>query len=251
MSAGKAGYLADTTSEIASVDTPVGVTFKSLPGEVPPPPASSRFVPQLLAFYQPHHPVSEQYREVLGGMVTHSLGNGAPVLLLAAPVAGIGTTTVVLNLAISRATQGNARVLVVDGNLGHPGVAKQLGLPNRPSLQDVVSRTVPLGRAIQATGQTGLWVLTAGEPIPKGRMWPANEALRSVLQQLRRQFDWILVDGPSWDRGPEIVCLAGACDYVYLVLRPDMVETPVADELTRMIQPLGSQHGGYILTQRA
>jgi Mrp family chromosome partitioning ATPase len=107
-----------------------------------------------------------------------------------------------------------------------------------------------VNRALQETGQEGLWFLASGEPIPSGKPWPTSDAMRSVLRQLRHHFDWILVDGPAWDGGPEMVALAACCDTVYLVVRPDMVQTPAVDELARLIPPLGSELGGYIVMQR-
>jgi Mrp family chromosome partitioning ATPase len=230
---------------------PVGVIYKPPSSHLPAPgTAWNRFAPQLITYYQPHHPVSEQYRAVLDGMMLQRVGCEPPVFLLVSPVAGLGTTTVVLNLAIARAAQGGRRILVVDANLRKPAVAQQLGLPASPGMRDVLGRTVSLARALQETGQSGLTVLPAGEAIANGNPWPTTDAFRSLFAELRGHFDWILVDGPSWDTGPELVTLTGCADAVYLVIRPDMANTPVADELTRLISPLGSEVGGYILTQR-
>jgi Mrp family chromosome partitioning ATPase len=229
---------------------PVGVAYQPLPaGARCGGPAAQRFSPHLIAFHQPDHPVSEQYRAVLAGMTAH-LAGGPQILLLAAPARGTGTTTVLLNLALTRARLSNRRVVVVDANLRHPTVAAQLGLSPVPGLRDAVARSVPLMRAIQESGQPELAVLAAGEAIPPGGAWPMGEALRAVLQQLRRQFDWVLVDAPSWDEGPEMVALCSGCDTVFLVLRPADVGTAGVAELGRLIPPLGSSLGGYLLTQR-
>lgn len=227
------------------------VVFQSpYPSQSPLPPARQRFAPQLVAFHQPDHPVSEQYRGLLAGVVGQMLGDDPRVLMLTAPAAGSGTTTVLLNLALTRARSDQKRVVVVDAQLYRPAVADRLGLRPSPGLREVVARSVLLRRAIQETGQTNCWALTAGDPILAGNAWPVGEALRATLLQLRQQFDWVLVDAPSWADGAEMVGLSAACDAVFLVLRPGEVETNAVKEIGRLIPQVGSHLGGYILTER-
>jgi Mrp family chromosome partitioning ATPase len=212
--------------------------------------ASKRLAPSLVAFHQPNHPVSGQYRSLLAGLTGQLPGRDAQVLLLAAPNSGTGTTTVLLNLAITRARQAGKPVVVVDANLRRPAVTERLGLPSGPGLREVAARAIPLSAALQETAQPGLTVLPAGEAATSTGAWLTSESLRAVLQQLRSHFDWVLVDAPSWDGGPEMVALGSVCDAVYLVLRPAEVDSPVVHELGRLIPHLGSCLGGYILTQR-
>ncbi len=240
-------------AETPSADTShamAGIAYKPNSADAKLGPASSRFAPQLIAFHEPHHPVSEQYRAVLSGMTTRRLGKDAPIHLLVSPISGVGATTAALNLAISRAAYAEGRSLVIDGNLRRPAITARLGLEASPGLREVTRQTVPLSRALQESGQPGLWVLGAGEPVVAGTPWPMAEALHTVLNQLRSHFDWILVDGPSWDGGPEMVSWAAAADAIFLVVRPDMVATPVVHELAKLIPPLGTHLGGYIVTQR-
>ena len=229
---------------------PAGASYQGT--AVAPPilaPAARRFAPQILAYHQPDHPVSEQYRSLLTHLTTPTSAGRSQVLLLASAAAATGTTTVALNLAVTRAKQGS-QVVVVDANLREPAVAARLGLPEAPGLRDVAATSVPLSRALQETGLDGFWALAAGEANSPATEWPPGEALRAVLRQLRDQFDWILVDSPSWDGGPEMVSIASACDAVYLVLRPGEVAAPPVSQLGRLIPHLGSRLGGYILTQR-
>jgi Mrp family chromosome partitioning ATPase len=230
---------------------PVGITYQPSPGILAlHGPAEKRLAPSLIAYHQPDHPISGQYRSALAALVAHLPGSAPHVLLLAAPAQGTGTTTVLLNLALTRAKQGQQRVAVVDANLRRPGVAGQLGLSPTPGMRDVVARSASLTRALQESGQPDLLVLPAGEAVPAGGAWPAAAELRAVLHQLRDHFDWVLVDVPSWDDGPELVALCSACDAVYLVVRPADLGTSVLRELERLIPHLGSSLGGYILTQR-
>jgi Mrp family chromosome partitioning ATPase len=141
-------------------------------------------------------------------------------------------------------------VIVVDANFRRPAVADRLGISAIPGMREVVSRTASIKQAIKETGQANLSVLPAGDSDFQKAGWPLGEALRGTLHQLRSQFDWILVDAPSWDGGPEMVALCSACDAIFLVLRSKDIDAPVVDHLSRLIPHLGSQLGGYIVAER-
>jgi Mrp family chromosome partitioning ATPase len=232
------------------LSNPLTVAYQPLAASAPHEPVFKRLAPSLIAFHQPNHAVSAQYRALLAGLTGQAPCRDAQVLLLTAPTSGTGATTVLLNLAITRARLTGKAVAVVDANLRRPAVAERLGLPSGPGLREVAIHRLPLSTALRETAQAGLMALTAGEATSVAGSGPASEAVRAVIQQLRSQFDWIVVDTPSWDGGPDMVTLGSACDAVYLVLRPTDVDSPVVNELGRLIPHLGTCLGGYIVTQR-
>jgi Mrp family chromosome partitioning ATPase len=213
-------------------------------------PAAKRFAAELIAFHQPEHPVSEQYGALLDQMNAASSAAAPTVVLLVGVTSRIGTTTVLLNLAITRARKGTERVVVVDGNLRRPALAERLGLAAAPGLHEAASKAVPVPMTIQETGLPRLWAMTAGAASSPTAPWPLAKTLSEMFNHLREHFDCVLVDAPSWDDGPEMVALASACQAVYLVVRPGDIETPPVAELGRLIPRLDSHLAGYILTQR-
>jgi Mrp family chromosome partitioning ATPase len=76
-----------------------------------------------------------------------------------------------------------------------------------------------------------------------------GDALRPLLLALRRQFEFVIVDGPSWDEGPESAALAGGCDATYLVVRRSETGSPRVNELVRLMPHLGSYVAGLIVTR--
>jgi Mrp family chromosome partitioning ATPase len=221
--------------------TPAGVP----PACVDPP--SKRFATDLVAFHQPDHPAAIDYQSVLDGLAAQVVLGGSQVVLLTAATTGVGTTTVLLNLAITCASRGR-RVAVVDANWRHPGLAARLGLSAGPGFQDVLQGR-PLARALQETGQENLVALCLANT-ELGAAWYAGDRLRAVLRQLRRHVEWVFVDSPSWDGGPEMAALGSACDAVYLVVRPAEIEAASVTDLARLIPFIGSYLGGYLVTQR-
>jgi Mrp family chromosome partitioning ATPase len=230
------------------------ISFYPLPAEPEEAtPDEHSYGPELIALHDPDHPVSEQYRS-LRAELAMQLPDGAPrVILFSSAAAGAGTTTVVLNLAVTRAREAGAvrpRVAVVDLNWARPTVAERLGVPKAPGLREALRRTAPLPWALHRTGVEGLTVLPAGrggeyDPAPPLALVP------SVVEQLRERFDWVLIDGPAWGPLPELAAVAGACDAVYLVLRQAEVEQPEVSDLQTAIQLQGGRLRGYVLTDDA
>jgi Mrp family chromosome partitioning ATPase len=229
---------------------PITIAFRPAPRPAfNPESPEKRFAPHLICYHEPGHSVSEQYRASLRSMAAHLPGKGPQVMLFTALASGTGTTTVLLNLAITQAKQGKKRVIVVDANLRRPAVAAELGLPTAPGLLEVAAKLVPLSEAIQETGQAGLLALTAGELVAPDTRRPSAQELQTTLHEINNQFDWVLVDAPSWDGGPDLVALSPASNAVYLVIRPPDIESPAVKELGRLVTQLGCHLRGYVLAQ--
>jgi Mrp family chromosome partitioning ATPase len=171
--------------------------------------------PELVAFHDPSHAVSLQYHDLLTAIAGQLPGSQPRVLLFASAGAGAGTTTVVLNLAFTLARHGEARAVVVDANPRHPDVAVRLGLPAAPGLVEVLDRRTPLAWSLQETRLPGVAVLTAG----KGNIALEAAGYAPVIERLRQEWDWVVIDGGAWGAGSEPAALAECCDAVYLVAR--------------------------------
>lgn len=171
---------------------------------------------EIVAFHNPNHPVSDEYRN-LAADIRRQVGDGAPrTLLLASPDRNRGTTTVLLNLAVTLTRDRDERVLVVDAEFDRPAAARRLGLAETPGLTDVLSQATPLAWAIQPTAAVNLQVLAAGSATAA----PLSD-LPKILTQMRTWFDWILVDGGVWGQRPARDAACPAFDAVYLVARSD------------------------------
>jgi Mrp family chromosome partitioning ATPase len=209
-----------------------------------------QLAPELVAFHHPEHPISEQYRTLLAGLVAQLPSGRSQVLMATAARPDLISTDVLLNLAITLARQGKTRVAVLDANLRRPTVAHRLGLPASPGLHEVLAGTVSLQRAVQETEQPNLRAITAGEPPVHGQRHLAGDALRWILRHLHQRFHWVLVDAPWWDGRPEVVALGSACDAVYLLLPQAETQKPETAALLQMIAEQGSPLRGCILVQQ-
>lgn len=220
------------------------VSFRPWPGAAK---SSVGIAPEVIAFHNPGHPFASQYRDLLAALLTASAARGTPTLFFTGSAAGSGTTTVVLNLAVTAVRQGR-RVVLVDANPRRPAVAARLSLCDRPGLSDVLAGTATLDEALQETEQPGLSALTSGGPA--GSAPRAAETYRSLLRQLRQRFDLVLVDGPHWDGRPEVTAPGAACDAAFLVLPAGGDDARVSEELTRQLPASGVRLAGCVVAAR-
>jgi Mrp family chromosome partitioning ATPase len=203
---------------------------------------------ELVALHFPDHPVSGEYR-VLRDEIRQQLPEPTPKVLLFTAAAGeAGTTTVLLNLAVTLASEGGPRVLVVDANVGKPAVAAKLALKPAPGLAEVLALQVPLAWGLQTSVVPGLQVLAAGAPTgdtPK----LLGEDLSRLAGQLRQWYDWVLIDGGVWGAVPERDSSCPAADAVYLVTRESDVDRTEFAGVRGWVKELGGLLRGFVTTR--
>jgi Mrp family chromosome partitioning ATPase len=207
-----------------------------------------RFAPELVAFHRPDHALSGQYQTLAEQMLAPLPADAPGILLFTAAAPGVGTTTVLLNLAVTIARHGDRQIVVIDANRDRAAVAARLGLTEAPGLGELLSGGLPLEEALQETGQAGLRALAAGAIFPSGRVRLTAEALRPLLRQLRQASDLALIDAPSWDGRPEAAVLATLADAVYLVAPAAESDSPHAGALLQVMRQQGIPVRGQILT---
>jgi flagellar biosynthesis protein FlhG len=147
-------------------------------------------------------------------------------LLFTSGKGGVGTSNLVLNLAIALAEMGR-RVLAVDADLGLANLDLLCGLTPRHDLGDVLAGRCPLGDAV-VTGPGGIRIVPGAHAIRTGADVLEDGPARLVaeLGELESESDFVLVDAGS-GLGPGATILAGAVDQAVIVTTPE--PTSIAD----------------------
>jgi len=203
--------------------------------------------PGLVALHFPGHLVSSEYRTLRDEVRRQLPEATSHVLMFSAAAPEAGTTTVLLNLAITLASDAKSRVLVVDGNVNSPGVGSKLAGKSAPGLCEVLSHKVPLAWAVQPSVVPNLQVLAAGDVTDATPTAIGND-LPKLLSQLRQWYDWILVDTGVWGAMAERDAACPSADAVYLVSRESDLERPEFLNLRGWVRQLGGLLRGYVAT---
>jgi len=222
---------------------PLGVAFEPWPAL---PRLGQGIAPEIITFHHPEHAVSKQYAALIARMQGGPSSTQPRVVLFTGCRSQVGTSTVLLNLAVAAAQQGNGKVVVVDAQLRHPSLAQRLGYVSAAGLQDVLQGKLALEQAVVQTTITGLYLVPAQ---PSAAAVPLRaEAVRWLFSWLGEHFNLILVDGPSLETGSDLTVLAAACDGAYLVL-PEGEEPQSQRSLAQTVTAMGARLRGLFHTR--
>jgi Mrp family chromosome partitioning ATPase len=204
----------------------------------------------LVALHLPEHPVAGEYRTLREEISRQLPGGTSRVLAFTAAASETGLSTVLLNLAVTLARDGQ-KVLALDANVTHPALAHKLGLRGAPGLAEALGGSVPLAWALQPGPVPGLQALAAGTATDDFAPLAAalGRDLPKLLAQLRQWFDWVLVDAGVWGVVPGRDSTCPVADAVYLVTRDADAERPEFAGLRGWVKQLGGQLRGYVATR--
>ena len=168
------------------------------------------------------------------------------VIMVTSANSGEGKTTVTTQLAASLA-RGWKRTLVIDGDLRHPAAHKLFDAPSEPGLAEVLRGEVEPADAIRATPFSRLWVLPAGNGDAHAIQALAQENVGSLFEQLKQQYDFILIDSPPVLPVTDTLLLGQHVDGVVLSVLRDVSRAPALYAAQQKLAPLGVAMLGAVI----
>jgi len=181
--------------------------------------ATSKEAVELVTQVRPQSQMAESYRALRTSLLLSNLGAPPKVVMITSALPQEGKTTTSINTAVVLAQKG-VRVLLIDADLRRPSIHKTLGMGPHSGLSNVLTGSTTLERAITHTAVLpNLYVLAAGTPPPNPAELLASSNMKAVLDQLREQFDHIVIDTPPSLSVTDAVVLSPRADAVVLVIR--------------------------------
>ena len=140
-------------------------------------------------------------------------------VLFASSVSGEGTTTVCSNvaLALTRICDGN--ILLLDGNARHPEIQALFDLDPFPGLTDVLLGNVPWEDAVRISDLKNFYILPFGQPLQQPLPLLGSEGMKELLNALKAEFDFILLDLPPILESPEAEMILPWVEASVLIIR--------------------------------
>lgn len=157
------------------------------------------------------------------------------VIVITSGKGGVGKTTTTANLGTGLALLGK-KVVLVDTDIGLRNLDVVMGLENRIvyDLVDVVEGTCRLKQAlIKDKRYDGLYLLPAAQTRDKNAVTPAQ--MVKLCDELRREFDFILIDCPAGIEQGFKNAIAGA-DKAIVVTTPEVSAVRDADRIIGLLE---------------
>ncbi|MEI8306189.1 MAG: septum site-determining protein MinD [Chloroflexales bacterium] len=159
----------------------------------------------------------------------------ARIITITSGKGGVGKTTTTANLGTALAMQG-AKVAVIDADIGLRNLDVVMGLENRIvyDLVDVVEGRARLRQAlIKDKRLPELCLMPAAQTRDKDAVSPAQ--MIELTNQLRHEFDYVLIDSPAGIEGGFRNAIAGA-DEVVIVTTPEVSAVRDADRIVGLVE---------------
>ncbi len=161
---------------------------------------------------------------------------------------GVGKTTTTANLGAGLAVKGQG-VVLVDADIGLRNLDVVMGLENRIvyDLVDVVQGHCRLRQAlIKDKRFENLYLLPAAQTKDKTAVNP--DQMRALVQELKNDFDWVIVECPAGIEQGFRNAIAGA-DEAVIVTTPEVSAVRDADRIVGLLEAEGMKEPRLILNR--
>jgi capsular exopolysaccharide synthesis family protein len=183
--------------------------------------------------------IDPHFYELFKGLrakIEHKMDNlNLRTLALSSAVAEEGKTLTAIHLSVNMASTGRKKVLLMDMDLRKSNIATELRINPNPGLSDFLSGSVPKEKLIRSSGVPGLSVVLGGKTLSSPSDMLAGEKFRSLLRELREQFDLVILDTPPILAVPDALTISEEVDAFILLFRfshtPHQLFRQAIDEL--------------------
>ena len=185
--------------------------------------------------HDPRSPIAEAFRAVRVNMQYLAAGLDKRVIGVTSSVPGEGKSFCTVNLAAELAQSGR-RVMVLECDMRRPTLAGYFGLSSRAphGLSTYLTGDSTLAEARNSTSIPGLDVLCCG-PLPQNpTRLIESPRLAELMQQLREEYDYLLVDIPPLGYVSEFLVLLQYLDAKIYVVRQNYTDRSLVGQITEM-----------------
>ncbi len=159
-----------------------------------------------------------------------------PVIGVTSSMRGEGKSTTAINLAYALAETGK-KVVLIDGDLRLPSVAKKMGVVSTPGLTDLL-----LGMESQHISVFKARLLDNWYIIPSGELPPnpsellGSKKMERLLEALRTQFDYVILDLPPVNIVSDGLVISRLITGMILVVREDYTGKKELENCVRQLR---------------
>lgn len=200
----------------------------------------------VITSLSPDEPAVEAYRTLRTNVTFVGAEKPLQFIALTSPGPGEGKSTTAANLAVALA-QGDSRTILIDGDLRRPLVHRAFALVQEPGLTDVLLGTTPAREAIRPDVAPNLDVLPAGTSPPNPSELLGSEAMHKLIADLRRDYEYIIMDTPPTLPVTDATVIATAADAMILTIRSGETEETAAQRALEQLRRVNARIAGAVL----
>ena len=158
-----------------------------------------------------------------------------PVIGVTSAMRGEGKSTTSVNLSYVLAEKGSS-VLLIDGDLRIPSIAKKMRLASNIGLTDLL-----MGKGAKISDfESGLlknwYILPSGEIPPNPSELLGSKRMETVLKELKETFDYIIIDLPPVNIVSDALSISKWITGMIVVIREEYTEKKEIEHCIRQLK---------------
>ncbi|MBQ8029484.1 MAG: CpsD/CapB family tyrosine-protein kinase [Clostridia bacterium] len=180
---------------------------------------------------------SEQYKLLRANLsFTLPENEGCNIIGVTSSMRGEGKSTTAVNLSYVLA-ESRKKVLLIDGDLRIPSVAKKMKIESSPGLTDLLRGKSPVDLSEFKTPFLSNWYI-----IPSGALPPnpsellGSKRMETTLKELSAHFDYIVVDLPPVNIVSDALAISKYIDGMIVVIREEYTEKKELETCFRQLR---------------
>ena len=189
---------------------------------------------RIITVEEPLSLAAESYRRIKTGLEFANVDKHPQVIQVCSSMQGEGKSITVLNIAATYAEDGK-KVVVVDLDFRRPKLHRSFRLENKNGITDVLSGHISLEEAIKH-GDNGIDCINRGTKAPYPTVVLGSEAIVKVFEQLRKDYEYIIVDCPPILAVSDATIISRLCDGCLFVISQSKTEKAAAKESIKILR---------------
>lgn len=169
-------------------------------------------------------------------------------IVVTSSLPGEGKSTTAANLALAMADAGS-HVVLVDGDLRRPTIAKVLGIEGGVGLTTALIGRVEIDAVVQRFGTTSLDVIAAGEIPPNPSELLGSAQMRDILGALTDSYDIVIIDSAPLLPVTDGAVLSKLTDGVLLVVGAHTAHSQQVSAAIATLEKVGSRILGLVVNR--
>jgi capsular exopolysaccharide synthesis family protein len=158
-----------------------------------------------------------------------------PVIGVTSSMRGEGKSTTAVNLSYVLAEKGS-RVLLIDGDLRIPSIAKKLDIDGTCGLTDMLMGNVGEIERFKFYLLDSWYVLPSGDIPPNPSELLGSSRMEAVLKELKTKFDYIVIDLPPVNIVSDALSIANLISGMIVVIRQDYTDKMELERCMRSLK---------------
>jgi len=192
----------------------------------------------------------DELNKLVQGVFLGPGGDAPRTVVVASTEPGNGSSWVCARVAEILASHISDPVCVVDANLRTPRLHDEFRVENHHGLSNALRENGSVRGFVRQVGRANLWLLSCGSDANEWSSLVGSERMSMRIAELRREFRYVLIDGPALSGANDSVSLGRSAEGVILVLKANASRREVARKAVQELQAAKVRVLGAILNHR-